>query len=126
MERKIEKKSSAKIEIRLTDDEKEIIKAYAKNDGLTVTDYIKYLALNQKFIAKRIEYQADLRNFNFEIHKIGANINQLARHVNRAEKFKTIDSGTINVFHLFMKDYIQLMNDANELIRKMYSKLAKI
>lgn len=126
MERKIEKKSSAKIEIRLTDDEKEIIKAFARNDGLTVTDYIKYLALNQKFIAKRIEYQADLRNFNFEIHKIGANINQLARHVNRAEKFKTIDSGTINVFHLFMKDYIQLMNDANELIRKMYSKLAKI
>lgn len=126
MERKIERKSSAKIEIRLTDDEKEIIKAYAKNDGLTVTDYIKYLALNQKFIAKRIEYQADLRNFNFEIHKIGVNINQLARHVNRAEKFKTIDSGTINVFHLFMKDYIQLMNDANELIRKMYSKLAKI
>jgi len=126
MERKIEKKSSAKIEIRLTDDEKEIIKAFARNDGLTVTDYIKYLALNQKFIAKRIEYQADLRNFNFEIHKIGANINQLARHVNRAEKFKTIDSGTINVFHLFMKDYILLMNDANELIRKMYSKLAKI
>lgn len=126
MERKIEKKSSAKIEIRLTDDEKEIIKTYAKNDGLTVTDYIKYLALNQKFIAKRIEYQADLRNFNFEIHKIGANINQLAKHVNRAEKFKTIDSGTINVFHLFMKDYIQLMNEANELIRKMYSKLAKI
>jgi len=82
-----------RLSIRLTEEEKKMINSYAKADGLTVSDYIKNVALKNRYIAKRIEYQTDLREFNFEIHKIGVNINQLARHVNRGEKFKTIDSG---------------------------------
>lgn len=117
---------SENIILRCTEDEKEAIQKYAKEDGLTVTEYIKRLALKKVIIANRIEYNSDLRTLNFEISKVGTNINQIAKNVNRTEKFKTIDAGTINVFHLFMKDYLTKLDDANMLLKKMYKKISFI
>lgn len=119
-------KSTAKIEIRLTDTEKKLIQSYAKEDGLTVTDYVKTLALKQVLFSKRLEYTSDLRTVIFEINKIGNNINQIAKHVNRTEKYKTIDAGTINVFHIFMRDYLKLLADVKGTLKQMYKKISTI
>lgn len=115
-----------RLSIRVTDEEKQLIHAYAKRDGLTVSDYIKSIALQKVIIEKRVEYNKDLRDLNFEISKIGTNINQLAKHVNKAEKLKTIDAGSINVFNIFMKEYFELLHQATSTLKSMYKRLSSL
>lgn len=115
-----------RLAIRVTEDEKKIIESFAKKEGLKVSEYIRNLALQKVIIEKRIEYNKDLRDLNFEISKIGTNINQLAKHVNKAEKLKTIDAGSINVFAIFMKEYFELFEKANSTLKSMYKRLASL
>jgi len=46
--------SSSRIDIRLTEEEKQAIAVKAKNCGLSISDYIRFIALNAK-IDVRIE-----------------------------------------------------------------------
>lgn len=119
-------KAIARLEIRLTSNEKALIKKYAKKDGLSVSDYIKRTALKQVVFSNRLEYTSDLRTLNFEIHKIGNNINQLAKHVNRADKLKTIDAGAINAFQILMEQYLDMTDEVRDVLNKMFMKMARL
>jgi len=54
-----------RISIRVTPEEKELIKKYAKLDNLSISDYLKKLALKEAMISNRLEYTHDLNELNF-------------------------------------------------------------
>jgi predicted DNA binding CopG/RHH family protein len=77
-EKKKKEKREVEVKIRLTVQEKETIKKLAEEEGLTLSKYIRTQALKKKGkiqteIEKKIEY---------ELNKIGTNINQMVRALN--------------------------------------------
>lgn len=62
--------------LRLTEDEKDQAVKRAKNEGMTLSSYIRKSILAERFVSK-----ADIQTA-FELKKIGTNLNQLAKHVN--------------------------------------------
>lgn len=62
--------------LRLTENEKKQAVKRAKDEGITLSSYIRKCVLNEKFVSK-----SDLQTA-FELKKIGTNLNQLAKHVN--------------------------------------------
>lgn len=67
---------TAIIKLRLTEAEKESAVKRAKDEGLTLSSYIRKSIAGEKFISKNDVQIA------FELKKIGNNLNQLAKHVN--------------------------------------------
>lgn len=62
--------------LRLTEDEKERAVKRSKEEGITLSSYIRKSILSEKFVSK-----TDVQTI-FELKKIGTNLNQLAKHVN--------------------------------------------
>lgn len=62
--------------LRLTENEKKQAVKRAKDEGLTLSSYIRKCVLNEKFVSR-----TDVQTV-FELKKIGTNLNQLAKHVN--------------------------------------------
>lgn len=62
--------------IRLTEEEKEKLVKRANSVGKSVSSYIREMSLHGNFTTK-----TDIQTV-YELKKIGANINQLAKHVN--------------------------------------------
>jgi len=118
--------ASQRIYIRVTPEEKELIKKYANIDKLSTTDYLKKLALKEVMISNRLEYTNDLKELNIHLGKIGNNINQLTAHVNRAEKFQVIDASTINHFRVFIGQYLDLLKAVDTTLKLMFKKISKI
>jgi len=118
--------ASQRIYIRVTPEEKELIKKYANIDKLSTTDYLKKLALKEAIISNRLEYTNDLKELNFHLGKIGNNINQLTAHVNRAEKFQVIDASTIHHFRVFIGQYLDLLKSVDSTLKLMFKKISKI
>jgi len=114
------------LSIRLTEDEKKKVSDYAKQDDLSISEYIKRTALKQAVFSNRLEYTTDLKRLNFEIGKAGNNINQMAAHANRTAKFQAIDAATINQFHLFMEQYLTLLDEVDATLKGMFRKMSKI
>ncbi len=59
--------ASQRIYIRVTPEEKELIKKYANIDKLSTTDYLKKLALKEAIISNRLEYTNDLKELNIHL-----------------------------------------------------------
>lgn len=62
--------------LRLKEEEKERVVKRAKEEGMTLSSYIRKSILNERFVSK-----TDIQTA-FELKKIGNNLNQLAKHVN--------------------------------------------
>lgn len=62
--------------LRLTEDEKGQAAKRAKDEGITLSSYIRKSILGERIISK-----TDIQTA-FELKKIGTNLNQLAKHVN--------------------------------------------
>lgn len=62
--------------LRLTENEKKQAVKRAKDEGITLSSYIRKCVLNEKFVSR-----TDVQTV-FELKKIGTNLNQLAKHVN--------------------------------------------
>lgn len=75
--------------LRLSQEEKERLESSARRCGLSKTAYLRRLIMGTEVKARPHQEVKDLR---MEIHKIGVNINQIARSVNagiaRAEDAK--------------------------------------
>ena len=75
--------------LRLSQEEKERLESSARRCGLSRTAYLRRLIMGTEVKARPSQEIKDLR---MEIHKIGVNINQIARSVNvgiaRAEDAK--------------------------------------
>lgn len=116
------KKATARLEVRLTFEEKALIRNFSKQDGLSISDYIKRTALKQVVLSNRVEYTTDLRNLNFELSKIGNNVNQIAKHFNSQQ----ITPQDFQSFQDLMKVYFEQMALIEHRLKQMYSKLSKV
>ena len=64
----------------MTDDEKAKFNALVKQSGLTQSEYFRRCALKKKIYD--IGIKADLKKLQYELSKIGININQIAWNLN--------------------------------------------
>mgnify|MGYP000077391554 CR=1 FL=1 len=72
----MKEKSNKVVILRLKEEEKERVVKRAKEEGMTLSSYIRKSILNERFVSK-----TDIQTA-FELKKIGTNLNQLAKHVN--------------------------------------------
>lgn len=72
--------------VRLTDGEHEALSGRAESAGLTLADYIRSQALGAKPLRARVRpavERAELARILAELGKLGSNVNQIARNLNR-------------------------------------------
>lgn len=72
------------IKLRMTPAEKAELKRLAEEKGLTMSDYIRRVAARPPEITRQ-EYNKEIGKVLYEIHKIGVNINQIAKKYNENE-----------------------------------------
>lgn len=90
------------IRIRLTDEEKKIIKQKAKKQNLTMSDYIRTQALNGKVV----DYSY-LQKLIVQINRIGNNINQATKLMHLYKPQDDIDYNYICKEFLKMKELVE-------------------
>lgn len=81
----IEKKTrlSAKIDIRLTDQEREILERKSKEEGIKKGEYVRLLLRNQERVFTFSEEQLKALKEEFrKLSLLGSNINQIAKRLN--------------------------------------------
>jgi hypothetical protein len=72
-------KKVKKITIRLNKEEHEILKKLVEKEGLTINDFIRSKILSFKPKRKVKENCDEKKRLLYEIHKIGVNLNQIAK-----------------------------------------------
>lgn len=73
-----------RFEMRLTKHEKEELKRLSKEFGISITDYLLYNSLKKDVTGfiKGKEYAKWMRDYLYELNKIGVNVNQFVRKFN--------------------------------------------
>lgn len=100
-----EKNRDISIKIRLTEAEKEQLLQRSKEEGKSLSSFIRESALKGRSISK-----TDVQMI-YELRKIGANINQLAKHINTLPSDENI---------LYSLDRInQYLSDVETINRKL-------
>ena len=94
----------ARIDLRMTPEEKENLKRKATEAHMTVSKYILHLSQT-----KRIILRDDIAELTVEISRIGNNINQIA-HVGNTQKF---------VYKAQLNDVMKHLQEIEELQRKI-------
>ena len=94
----------ARIDLRMTPEEKENLKRKAAEAHMTVSKYILHLSQT-----KRIILRDDIAELTVEISRIGNNINQIA-HVGNTQKF---------VYKAQLNDVMKHLQEIEELQRKI-------
>ncbi len=75
------------VQLRLTKDEKNKLKQFAKSSGVTLTDFVKARTLDKPPRTKKATFDREvLIKFLSELGKLGSNVNQMARHMNSQNK----------------------------------------
>ena len=76
-----------RITIRLTEEEKERLKKMAEAEGLTISDFVRKRLAGVRLRRKPQTEEARLkREWLYELNRIGTNLNQITRAVNKAMK----------------------------------------
>lgn len=104
-----------RLEIRLTEKQKDDVLALAKVRGMSVTDLFLTEILKEKDKVKYRNKMNCARAENFDYSKIATNINQVAKYVNTEQK---IDENTLREFNLMLRELIILKNKANDFVYK--------
>ena len=94
----------ARIDLRMTPEEKENLKSKAAEAHMTVSKYILHLSQTKRIILKD-----DIAKLTVEISRIGNNINQIA-HVGNTQKF---------VYKAQLNDVMKHLQEIEELQRKI-------
>ena len=94
----------ARIDLRMTPEEKENMKRKAAEAHMTVSKYILHLSQTKRIILKD-----DIAELTVEISRIGNNINQIA-HVGNTQKF---------VYKAQLNDVMKHLQEIEELQRKI-------
>ena len=94
----------ARIDLRMTPEEKENLKSKAAEAHMTVSKYILHLSQTKRIILKD-----DIAELTVEISRIGNNINQIA-HVGNTQKF---------VYKAQLNDVMKHLQEIEELQRKI-------
>ena len=94
----------ARIDLRMTPEEKENLKSKEAEANMTVPKYILHLSQTKRIILKD-----DIAELTVEISRIGNNINQIA-HVGNTQKF---------VYKAQLNDVMKHLQEIEELQRKI-------
>ena len=94
----------ARIDLRMTPEEKENMKRKAAEAHMTVSKYILHLSQTKRIILKD-----DIAELTVEISRIGNNINQIA-HIGNTQKF---------VYKAQLNDVMKHLQEIEELQRKI-------
>lgn len=94
----------ARIDLRMTPEEKENLKSKAAEAHMTVSKYILHLSQT-----KRILLKDDIAELTVEISRIGNNINQIA-HIGNTQKF---------VYKAQLNDVMKHLQEIEELQKKI-------
>lgn len=79
-----DKKRTSIIRVRVTETEKAGLAQAAKESGFTISDYVRIKAINSKpQMRRKLPERQLVVAFLAELGKIGSNINQIARGINR-------------------------------------------
>lgn len=76
------RRKEARVEVRMTECEKEILKRKAHKNGMTVSEYARKLLANSDDETIRVIDTGPLRMAAHELAKQGANLNQFMRFLN--------------------------------------------
>ena len=74
-----------RITIRLTAEEKERLKKMAEAEGLTISDFVRKRLAGVR-LRRKPQTEEVKREWLYELNRIGVNLNQIARAVNKAMK----------------------------------------
>ena len=94
------------VKIRMTIKEKETLTQQAKAKGLNVSDYIRKVSARPPNVT-RGEFETAVQKSIYEIHKIGVNINQIAKKYNE-------------------NDYVQPRNELIQKLNRIYELLYEL
>ena len=78
-------KRSVILATKLTQQEADEIRKRAEREGITISDYLRAVALNKQIRSKKRDCK-ELSRVAYELNKIGTNINQIARYVNASRE----------------------------------------
>jgi hypothetical protein len=116
-EKKEREKRNVEVKVRLTAKEKEEIKRLAKEEGLTISKYLRTQALKKK---GKIQTELE-KEIEYELNKIGTNINQMARALNilqnRKGELKDRDRKILKVINVGLKQAIQELKGVKDVFR---------
>ena len=69
------------VKFRMTENEKKALQLQAKEYQMNMSDYIRKVAARPPDVTKD-EYETSIQKTIYEIHKIGVNVNQIAKKYN--------------------------------------------
>ena len=115
------------IRVRVTEKEKELIYKNAAKSGLDFSKYIRHVAITkQPVIIKDIcnleEVETKIGNLEYELNKLGVNVNEIAHVLNSGN---TVPITTINSLLEVLKRLDSRMEKINEVLAKSYDEIYK-
>ncbi len=96
------KKSASLPSIRLTQQERNLIEDKAATAGLSVTEFVRVLALTERVMPRKTNFESsllvELNSIGVELSRHGNNLNQLAHSVN-SDRLPNIDYLEATISH---------------------------
>ena len=83
--------------------EKFMIKANAKNSGLTVSEYLRELGMNRKIGMPKIIVPKEILQMTGTLNHMAANLNQIAKKRNQLDELNTLERAQLNQLSLSVK-----------------------
>lgn len=112
-----EVKRDSTIEVRVTSAEKNSIRVHAKEQSMTMSDFLRTLALNTKPLRKTPNADRELLLKHLaETNKIGSNLNQIARVLNQKTNSDIISYGLIEIIDKAVKENDEIRDTLMEIL----------
>jgi type II secretory pathway component PulF len=110
-----------RITVRLSKEEKEQLKKIAESKGMTVSDYVRSRLTGVRRRRKPKAEELELyRQLIYELNRVGVNLNQIARTLNRA-----MQSAPNKKFFSAVIDGVSALRDIQEELREILWRLKK-
>lgn len=111
-----------KITLRLSKEEHEVLKKLVEKEGLTINDFIRAKILNFQPKRKVKENCEEKKKLLYEIHKIGVNLNQIARLTNWILKADIPTEESLKYFEKIANSLEEIENDLKILLLEELNK----
>ncbi len=100
------KEKNKRIYLRVSEEEKEILKSKADSCGLTMTNYILSASFDKKLIAiDQVKLFENMRGVQIEMNAIGKNINQYVKLLNMLNKVDGITPEVLKNIESMLLEY---------------------
>ncbi len=90
--------------VRMTDQEKEEVARAAKSRGITMSDFVRACVIKPPEVSRQ-EFNEIKKMVNYEVRKLGVNVNQIAKKYNE---------------YAYVEPSIDLLDKLNQIIELMY------